>query len=533
MDPRALGPLLLLAGLLLLSGLCGGVPSLYTIDAVGLSVLPGPSVPSGTPVTLTCSVSVSHDSARRLTHVFRFTRFDALVLAVNSTAGEARLRLLPARAADSGDYECQVEVMEKVRHSGGQRLTVTGLQTPVLSLSAAVVYEGGQLAASCSAPQEKGALVFQFFQRPFGGGASLLKHAISTGNRSEARLVLREVGDRDLFCNYSIPMAPAAGGSNSSNTLHVLVKALFISPVMVVLPASSVFEGDVVEVVCRVVEPPGSVDVYLTKGRKVLKRSATVLHHRFTAAEGDGGEYVCKAEYGAAQKETYQTIRVKEPVCGVGGNRGDHCHGNYFWAQRGGGSATHDSCGVEGSKGHPVGEPGSRVTQWESRGTQWESRGPGSPSGRAGVQGGGRSPDQSQYTSRSPDQSQYTSLWIRECPVSRSASLLVLSQRHLCRLSRRRYLDRMSAPGAPLTSHSPALDNTPTARSHTGPQGDGPRDHSERTRGETRRPGGPHGTPSSKGPAAAEGGGASLHAATSNRKGEEPLCTPIPATGRD
>ena len=100
-----------------------------------------------------------------------------------------------------------------------------GLQTPVLSLSAGVVYEGGQLVASCSAPQEKGALVFQFFQRPAGAAAaSLLKHAISTGTRSEARLVLPEVGDRDLFCNYSIPMAPEAGGSNSSNTLHVLVK---------------------------------------------------------------------------------------------------------------------------------------------------------------------------------------------------------------------------------------------------------------------------------------------------------------------
>ena len=98
---------------------------------------------------------------------------------------------------------------------------------------------------------------------------------------------------------------------NHNRTSWSHSSALFISPVMVVLPASSVFEGDVVEVVCRVVEPPGSVDVYLTKGRKVLKQSAKVLHYRFTAGEGDGGEYVCKAEYGAAQKETYQTIRVK------------------------------------------------------------------------------------------------------------------------------------------------------------------------------------------------------------------------------
>ena len=80
---------------------------------------------------------------------------------------------------------------------------------------------------------------------------------------------------------------------------------------MNVLPSTSVFEGDVVEVVCKVVAPPGPVDVYLTKDRKVLKRGAVVLSHRLTVGATDAGEYVCKAEYGAAQKETYQSIRVK------------------------------------------------------------------------------------------------------------------------------------------------------------------------------------------------------------------------------
>ncbi|CAL8274908.1 unnamed protein product [Lota lota] len=310
MDPRPICSLLLLAGLLL--------HSLYTIDAVGLSVLPGPTVASGTPVTLSCSVSVSHNSTRRLTHVFRFTRYDTTVYTVTSTHAEARLRLDPARAADSGEYECHVEVKEKVRSSVGQKLTVTGLQTPVFQLSASVLYESEELVATCSAPQEKGALVFHFLQRWAGGAVSLIKQVMAPGNWSETRLVLRDAGDREMFCNYSIPMAPQAGSSNSSNTLQVLVKVkpavpphagLFISPVMNVLPSTSVFEGEVVEVVCKVVNPPGPVDVYLTKDRKVLKRGEVGLSHRLTVGIADAGEYVCKAEYGAAQKETYQTIK--------------------------------------------------------------------------------------------------------------------------------------------------------------------------------------------------------------------------------
>ena len=99
-----------------------------------------------------------------------------------------------------------------------------GLQTPVFTLSADEAYESEELVAICSAPQEKGALVFQFFQRPAGGTVSLLKQAFSVGNWSETRLVLREAGDRDMFCNYSIPMAPQAGSSNSSNMLHGVSK---------------------------------------------------------------------------------------------------------------------------------------------------------------------------------------------------------------------------------------------------------------------------------------------------------------------
>lgn len=86
---------------------------------------------------------------------------------------------------------------------------------------------------------------------------------------------------------------------------------LHISPVMNVLPSPHVYEGDLMEVVCKVVNSLKNVDVFLTRDRRILKKAAVSLSHRFRAQEGDSGELVCKAEWGNLQKETYQVITVK------------------------------------------------------------------------------------------------------------------------------------------------------------------------------------------------------------------------------
>lgn len=80
---------------------------------------------------------------------------------------------------------------------------------------------------------------------------------------------------------------------------------------MNVLPSSKVFEGDIIEVVCKVVSPLKNIEVFLTKDRRILKQAPVSLSHRFTAQEGDSGELTCKAEWGNVQKETYQAITVK------------------------------------------------------------------------------------------------------------------------------------------------------------------------------------------------------------------------------
>lgn len=80
---------------------------------------------------------------------------------------------------------------------------------------------------------------------------------------------------------------------------------------MNLLPASAVYEGDIIEVVCKVVSPLRDVEVFLTRDRRILKKALVSLNHQFRVQEGDSGELVCKAEWGNVQKETYQTITVK------------------------------------------------------------------------------------------------------------------------------------------------------------------------------------------------------------------------------
>lgn len=80
---------------------------------------------------------------------------------------------------------------------------------------------------------------------------------------------------------------------------------------MNVLPSANVYEGDILEVVCKVVGNLQNVEVYLTMDKKILKQAPVSLSHRFLANVEHSGELVCKAVWGNVQKETYQTINVQ------------------------------------------------------------------------------------------------------------------------------------------------------------------------------------------------------------------------------
>uniref|UniRef100_A0A4W5KW57 Platelet endothelial cell adhesion molecule n=1 Tax=Hucho hucho TaxID=62062 RepID=A0A4W5KW57_9TELE len=299
-------PLLLLTSLLTLwQG--AGAQSIFTIDSVTLKLDPRGEVDSGTFMDLNCEVSVSHDQSHPLTHSFNFLRDDVLVYSKNTTDPAVLHQLTPARAANSGTYKCQVIVQDKSKSSNTQRLTVTGLQTPVLQVTSQILFEGDEVAANCSAPDEYGSLLFHFYQ-----DQEKIKQVRATGNSVETRLELKHAGDKHLRCYFEITMVPDAGRSNNSNTVMVMVKELFITPIMNILPGKDVIEGDLVKFFCRVVNPPPNVTVFLTKDKRVLKTASISLSHSLSVLEEHSGEYVCKANRGNVQKEAYESIKVKE-----------------------------------------------------------------------------------------------------------------------------------------------------------------------------------------------------------------------------
>ncbi|XP_068606119.1 platelet endothelial cell adhesion molecule [Brachionichthys hirsutus] len=311
MDSRPHNLLLLLTSLLHFSQ-CARGQSSYIIDTVGLAIQPSSTVQSGTPVTIRCQVGVSHDNIPNLTHTFQLTRDDVIVHSSTTTEDLLDYELNPVRAADSGNYECRVTVKDKSKASFIHKLDVTGLQTPSLDLNKTMPYESEEFMAACSAPEEKGSLVFRFYQRFRNGESQKIKQTAPAGNSSETTLILRVIGESFLSCDYEINLVSGPRRSNRSAEIPVIVKGLYISPIMNVLPFSDVYEGDVIEVICKVVSPLKDIEVFLTRDRRILKQAPVSLVHRFTVKEGDSGELVCKAEWGSVQKETYHTITVQE-----------------------------------------------------------------------------------------------------------------------------------------------------------------------------------------------------------------------------
>uniref|UniRef100_A0A672F8T2 Platelet endothelial cell adhesion molecule n=1 Tax=Salarias fasciatus TaxID=181472 RepID=A0A672F8T2_SALFA len=272
------------------------------------------TVQSGTAVTVRCRVSVSHNDIPHLTHTFQLTQDDVLIHSSTTAEDSIEYEINPARAADSGNYECRVTVKDKSKASNRHKLDVTGLQTPNLDLNNLSPYENEEFVATCSAPEEKGSLIFRFYQRFRKGDPQKMKQLATTGNSTETTLTLKHIGDSFLFCDYEINLVSGTRRSNNSEEIQVIIRALNISPVMNVLPSTDVFEGDVVTVFCTVVGSPlRNIEVFLTKDRRILKQvRATALSHNFTAEEGDSGELVCKAEWGNVQKEAYRAITVRE-----------------------------------------------------------------------------------------------------------------------------------------------------------------------------------------------------------------------------
>ncbi|KAK2915874.1 hypothetical protein Q8A67_000248 [Cirrhinus molitorella] len=278
-----------------------------TIDHVTLTVLPANNVESGTYVILRCEANVSQSLPQPLMYSFSILQDNTVTYFKTISASVVERTLSPARVSNSGRYQCKVQIHEKYKMSNSLSLTVTGLQVPMLKVKPDVVFEGDNINATCSAPEETGSLMFYFYedQELRGSGSS-------NTNSLTMTLTMQKPTDVYLHCTYMVIMHPIAGVSNRSNTVKVFVRDLdVITPQISMSPKPNVVEGDRVQITCKV-QYPTNLELYLTKGNAVLHQSHTTFTYSLVVRAEDSGEYVCKSEKGNVQKRAVSQLNVAE-----------------------------------------------------------------------------------------------------------------------------------------------------------------------------------------------------------------------------
>ncbi|KAI5097484.1 platelet endothelial cell adhesion molecule isoform X2 [Silurus meridionalis] len=263
-------------------------------------------VDRGSNLTLRCEVKVSHSSSQ-LMHTLKFLRDERVVYSKNTTDAVVDYSLVPARASHSGLYICQVQIDKKEMKSKPERITVKGLQTPLLNVQPSIVNEGDEVVVTCSAPDETGGLNIYFYKNN-----TEIKHDHTNKNSATFKVKVQETGFNIFHCNYMLMLHPTAGFSNNSKNVKIFVRALEITPSIRIIPKADVVEGDRVGIFCNVSDySRNDLEVFLTSDT-VLHKSHRSFEYSFVAKENNSGEYVCKTEWRNVQKSSKAQLKVKE-----------------------------------------------------------------------------------------------------------------------------------------------------------------------------------------------------------------------------
>ncbi|KAJ8264135.1 hypothetical protein GJAV_G00145590, partial [Gymnothorax javanicus] len=281
------------------------------IDSVELTVLPGQHVTSGTNVTLLCKPKITFGSGMTLTYQYTFYREKNVAYTKNAaTATLLPYHIPQARVANSGRYKCSVSVLGNSQESDWKSLSVSGLQTPILTLNETKVTEGEKVTAFCRAPSETGSLYFFFFE-----GTNELQNVHSYTNEAKAELKFKQPGNKSLHCDYSVDLQPGFKRSNQSGKVYIFVRELSITPTIQIIPWKNVIEGDTVNITCDVSDShrkPSGIKVYLSKGTDLKASGVGNLFYTKKVRSDDAGKYECKLLIGTVLKTISSTVEVSE-----------------------------------------------------------------------------------------------------------------------------------------------------------------------------------------------------------------------------
>uniref|UniRef100_A0A4W5P4R1 Ig-like domain-containing protein n=1 Tax=Hucho hucho TaxID=62062 RepID=A0A4W5P4R1_9TELE len=305
---RMVTRLLLLTSVLLST--CKVAESQALFTSVTLTLEPSNAVSQGTNVTVRCQALVS--SSGFLNREYTIYKDNTMVYTKNITTTEDLIySLRMARVANTGKYKCKVKIQGKERSSNSEKLTVTGLQTPVLSVDKRVFSEGEEVTIWCKAPEESGTIVFYFYK-----DSKDLYEEMVNANHVKTKLQFSKAGNYRLHCDYRVILLPDSIQSNASNNVVVTVKELFITPVISVRPhGSMIIEGDNLDISCSVsgdLQNSSGLKVHLSKGPNLLSTGQSKANHSMTAWAKHSGEFECSLEIGDVFKQAKENVTITE-----------------------------------------------------------------------------------------------------------------------------------------------------------------------------------------------------------------------------
>ncbi|XP_062401411.1 platelet endothelial cell adhesion molecule isoform X3 [Sardina pilchardus] len=294
--------------LLLLLFTCQRVKGEFSIDNISLTFSPGAAVERDTNVTATCHASVSRSQGFTPLYKFSIEKDNQeLVPRTDSESDTFHYPIGAARVSDSGSYKCHLFIPDKSRSSGKETLTVTGTQTPQISVDSNNVLEGDEVTATCRAPGERGELLYYFF---VGDQEVVVRQADS--EELSVKLQLSNSGRNNLTCQYSIRLLTSHVKSSVSKPQYVTVRELALSVRLTISPSMEIIEADNFSASCVVNSPRRTETVSLIMGKNILSLGSGRVDYSAVAKANDSGEYMCKVEVNAVAKTDKKMLTVKE-----------------------------------------------------------------------------------------------------------------------------------------------------------------------------------------------------------------------------
>ncbi|XP_048104626.1 platelet endothelial cell adhesion molecule isoform X2 [Alosa alosa] len=293
--------------LFLLLFTCQRVKAEFSIDDLSLTFDPGADVGRDTNVTVTCHATVSRSQGFTPQYEFSIEKDNKVVNRTTSTSDTFDYPIKAARVSDSGGYQCRLSIQGKKKSSKKETLTITGTQTPQISVDSSSIMEGDEVTATCRAPGERGAFTYYFY---VGDQEAAIRE--SNIEESSVKLQLSNSGRNNLTCQYFVSLLGKHMPSSVSTPKYVFVKEIAISVSLAISPSMEIIEADNFSASCVVNSSPRSETVSLIMGKNILSQGRGRVDYSAVAKANDSGEYMCKVEVNGVAKTDKKMLMVKE-----------------------------------------------------------------------------------------------------------------------------------------------------------------------------------------------------------------------------